>query len=302
VIRLAVRVREEHAEIVLAELLDLAPSGVEESRSPDGTVEFAVYGAPGEQPRMPDVHAAAGDALVEVSTSEIADDWSERWRSFHRPVLIHAPHARAATDVARAEHVPSIGVRPPWIDSGGFGEEAVEEIVIDPAQAFGTGSHATTRLCLELLLAIAAHDRARGPALDIGTGSGVLAIAAARLGFAPVLALDNERESVAAARANAAANGAQLDVRAFDLRTEAPPAVIGAARARPRVVLANLLAPLLELLAQALDHAPPNLIIGGLLSEQADDVVRAFAQRLDLHERERLQSAGWTSSWLVARS
>jgi ribosomal protein L11 methyltransferase len=290
VIRLAVRVREEHAEIVLAELLDLAPSGVEESRRRDGTIEFAVYGAPGELPQMPDVRAAAGDALVEVSTSEIADDWSERWRSFHRPVLIPSPDAR----------VPPIGVRAPWIERGVFGDQPTHEIVIDPAQAFGTGSHATTRLCLELLLALAAHDDARGPALDIGTGSGVLAIAAARLGFEPVLVLDNDRESVAAARSNAAANAVDLDARAFDLRREAIPAAIGAARARPRVVLANLLAPLLQLLASALDYAPEHLIVGGLLVEQADEVVRAFGERLPLRERERRESAGWMASWLTA--
>ena len=70
---------------------------------------------------------------------------------------------------------------------------AVEEIVIDPGQAFGTGAHATTRLCLELLLELAALERPVGPLLDVGTGSGVLAIAAARLGFAPVLGLDHER-------------------------------------------------------------------------------------------------------------
>ena len=79
----------------------------------------------------------------------------------------------------------------------------VREIVIDPAQAFGTGAHATTRICLELLLELAASEDRRGALLDVGTGSGVLAIAAAHLGYAPVLGLDNEAESVVAARENA---------------------------------------------------------------------------------------------------
>ena len=90
-------------------------------------------------------------------------------------------------------------MRPPWEASGARGDQAVQEIVIDPGQAFGTGAHASTRLCLELLLELAVLEPPAGPLLDIGTGSGVLAIAAARLGFTPVLGLDHERESVEAA-------------------------------------------------------------------------------------------------------
>ena len=95
-IRLALRVRRSEAELVLADLLELAPDGVEEIELPrvDGggaVVEYAVYGAPGELPELPDLQAAAGGALVDISTSEVADDWSERWRQFHHPVLIEAP-------------------------------------------------------------------------------------------------------------------------------------------------------------------------------------------------------------------
>jgi ribosomal protein L11 methyltransferase len=87
-LRLAVRVRREEAELVLAELLSLAPSGVEEVEVGEDLVEYAVYGAPGELPAMPEVTAAAGSALVEVRTSEVADDWDVRWRSFHRPLVL----------------------------------------------------------------------------------------------------------------------------------------------------------------------------------------------------------------------
>ena len=87
-LRLALRVRPQDAEIVLAELLSLAPSGVEETELPDGSIEYAVYGPPGELPVLPDVRAAAGDALVEVSTTEVADDWNERWRAFHQQITI----------------------------------------------------------------------------------------------------------------------------------------------------------------------------------------------------------------------
>src|SRR3954463_15412871 len=179
-IRLAVRVRREDAEVALADLLELAPAGVEEVELADeGLVEYAVYGAPGELPELPDLRAAAGGALVEVRTSEVGDDWAERWRSFHRPVVV--------------DH--RLLVRAPWHPPA---EGALDEVVIDPGQAFGTGAHATTRLCLELLLGLAPG----GPLLDVGCGSGVLAIAAAKLGWAPVVGLDHDGEAVAATRAN----------------------------------------------------------------------------------------------------
>lgn len=294
-IRLAVRVRREQAELVLAELLELAPGGVEEVMDGDH-VEYAVYGPPGELPSMPALHAAAGDALVEVSSSVTADDWQERWREFHKPVSVAPPAASA--DACRL--VPAFHVRPPWEPPAAGPAERVEEIVIDPGQAFGTGAHATTRQCLELLLALASREVQLGGLVDFGTGSGVLAIAAARLGFSPVLAIDNERESVAAARANATVNGVDIDVRLADLRAERPPLGASGAAAGPdaTVVIANLLAPLLLDLARALEQPPAHLIAGGLLPEQIDDAVRAFGERLGLCERERREESGWAAVWL----
>ena len=287
-IRLAVRVRREDAEIVLAELLELAPSGVEEVGVGEEMVEYAVYGAPGELPRLPDLRAVVGATPVEVSSTEIAGDWPERWKSFHRPVLIKSPRG-----------VPALYVRPPW--EAPSDREDVKEIVIDPGQAFGTGAHATTRLCLELLLELTGLEGAAGPLLDIGTGSGVLAIAAAQLGFAPVLGLDHERESVAAAGENANANGVAIEVRRFDLRSQALP-WLGAADgpAEPIVVVANLLGPLLLDLARGMPCAPSGLLAGGLLRDQVDEVVGAFGERLPLRERERRVSGEWAAVWLTA--
>jgi len=297
VIRLAVRVHREQAEGVLAELLELAPSGVEEVQVGEDTVEYVVYGAPGELPRLPDVTVAAGDALVELSTSEIADDWHERWREFHRPVLIQAPRPQSG----HAGRMPALRVRPPWEDAGGRDARASEEIVIDPGQAFGTGGHASTRLCLELLLELAAWEAARGALLDVGTGSGVLAIAGARLGFQPVLGLDHELESVDATRQNAAVNDVEVEARRFDLRTQPLPWMEARERgAAPLVVVANLLRPLLLELALKMGSAPAHLIAGGLLSEQVDEVASAFAANLGLLERERRQSGEWAAVWLTA--
>ena len=302
-IRLAVRVSSGQAELVLAELLELAPAGVEEVSRESGTVEYAVYGAPGELPALPDVRALAGDALVEISTSEIADDWHERWKQFHRPVLIEAPRQPAgpAGPVGQRPAIPALHVRPPWEAPSERGDVDVRELVIDPGQAFGTGAHASTRLCLELLLALAAGERPSGALLDVGTGSGVLAIAAAALGFAPVLGLDHEQESVDAARENAAVNGADIEVRRFDLRRQPLPCIDGAgASAGPPVVLANLLRPLLLELASTLPWAPSHLIVGGLLREEADEVASAFVERLRLRERERRAGGEWAAVWLSA--
>lgn len=272
-IRLALRVRREDAEIALAELLDLAPGGVEEIDYGD-QVEYAVYGAPGELPALPDLQAATGDALVGVTTTEIDDDWADRWRRFHEPVVVGGV----------------LHVRPPWSEAhGGTG---VHEIVIDPGQAFGTGAHHTTRLCLELLLELPPG----GALLDLGCGSGVLAIAAAKLGWAPVHGLDHEAESLAATRDNAAVNAVEVEARRFDLLRDGPPPCA------PTVV-ANLLRPLLLRLAEggfAGGEQPRAFVAGGLLAHEADEVAAALASRLGLEERARRSGGEW-AALLLAR-
>jgi len=271
VIRLALRVAAPDAELVLAELLELAPSGVEESRLADGSIEYAVYGAAGELPTLPDLQAAAGGRLVDITTSEVADDWDERWKAFHKPIEIE--HAGRA-----------LRVRPPWEAVAGAEDQI--DLVIDPGQAFGTGAHATTRLCLELLLTL---DPA-GSCVDIGCGSGVLAIAAAKLGWAEVIALDYEAESVDATIANAEVNAAPLSARQFDLRSGDP--APGA-----KLVLANLLLPLLVQLSELgfSSTQPDNLIASGLLLGQADEAAKCFLDRHGMIEVERRTSGDWAA-------
>jgi len=269
VIRLALRVSRAHAEVALAELLELAPGGVEEVDLGDA-VEYAVYGPPGELPVLPDLEAAVGGALIEVTTSELPDDWSERWKQFHRPLVLGS----------------RLAVRPPWEAPVG----AAVELVIDPAQAFGTGAHATTRLCLELLLDLADADAARGPLLDLGCGSGVLAIAAAKLGFAPVSAVDFDPLSVEATRENAAVNGVELEVARCDLRRDPIPGA--------PTVLANLLRPLLLDYAVRLTEPPRTLIASGLLTHEADEIAAAFAAH-GLRERDRRVRGEWAALLLT---
>ncbi len=269
-IRLAVRVRRADAEVALAELLAHAPRGVEEVDL-GSRVEYALYGALSELPARGALEAAVGSALVEVVTTEVADDWHERWRDFHRPVeLAHG---------ARRLHV-----RAPWHPAPPAG---VLDVAIDPGQAFGTGAHPTTRLCLELMLELAPG----GAVMDLGCGAGVLAIAAARLGFGPVSGLDHERESVAATRENAEVNGVAVAAARWDLLHD------GAAPCAP-TVLANLLCPLLLHVARegfAGGAVPRTLVASGLLAHEADEVAAAFAFSMDLRETDRRHGGEWAA-------
>jgi ribosomal protein L11 methyltransferase len=262
VIRLAIRAPATDAELVLAALLELAPSGVEQVDGAD-SVEFAVYGAPGELPELDEGEAEVGGIRVTVSGEQVPDDWAERWKRFHAPILV----------------ADRVYVRPPW-------EEApirpgVIDLRIDPGRAFGTGAHATTRLCLELLAGL----DGKGSFCDLGCGSGVLAIAAAKLGYGPIEAVDSDRLAVDATNLNARDNGVGLDVvRRANLREEAPP--------HADVVAANLMRPLLLQVAKQIDHRPDALILSGLLDHEADEVAAAFAP---LEERRRLSDRGWTA-------
>ena len=264
-IRLAVRCDPASAEVVLAELTVLAPNGVEE-RSGPGWVEYAIYGAEGEVPDIGDLEAAAGDGFVSVSSSVVADDWADRWREYHRPVLVAG----------------RVWLRPPWEEP----RDDALDVVIDPGRAFGTGAHPTTRLCIELMLEIPEGERPAQELLDLGTGSGVLAIAARRLGWERVRACDNDPASLEAAAENAAANRVEIELSRCDLRSGLP-------QLAPLVV-ANLTAPLLRIAAAGLaDAAPPEVLIcSGLLATEADDVAAAFSVA-GLREVERRVIGDW---------
>jgi ribosomal protein L11 methyltransferase len=267
-IRLAVRCAPEYAEHVMTNLLELAPNGLEEERGP-GWVEYAIYGPPGEVPDLGELQAAAGGSLVDVTTTSVPDDWADRWADFHRPI----------------EVAGRIGVRPSWWDP----QDGLIDVVVDPGRAFGTGGHPTTRLSLALLIALEEAGEASGPIADWGTGSGVLAIAAAKLGFSPVIGCDREEASLETARANAEANGVEMAIERVDVR-EGPPPV-------RRTVVANLTANLLRDCAGHLaegNEVPERLVCSGMLEAELDGVVDAFAT-VGLREAERRTEAEWAA-------
>ena len=250
---------------MLAELTVLAPNGVEEERGP-GYVEYAIYGGEGELPELGELDAAVGEGTVEVSSTEVPDDWADRWRDFHKPLLVGE----------------RLWLRPSWEPP----REGAIDVVVDPGQAFGTGAHPTTRLCLELLLELAAAGEATGPLTDLGTGSGVLAIAAAKLGWGPVAAYDHEPPALEAAAANAAANDVELQLERVNLRERLP--------ALAPIAVANMTSPILLAVAAQLGEGPATLVCSGLLPPELDDVAAAFG-RCGLSEIERRQEGDWAA-------
>jgi ribosomal protein L11 methyltransferase len=258
IVRLGIRVRADRAEAALAGLLPILQAGAEE-RAVHGAVEYALYAPAGELPPLADIRALAGDALVDVVSEPVAPGWERRWHEFLGPV-----------------RVGSLVVRPPWVDGG------PEDVVIDPGLCFGAGTHATTRLCLALLL----DGEPAGGLCDWGAGTGVLAIAAARLGHDPVTAVEADPGALEVIAANVAANRVAVTARLHDLGA-------GPAPWAPTVT-ANLTRALLLSIAGAVDRPPRRLLASGMLSSEVDEVVAAFGRR-GLRERRRLEEGDWAA-------
>jgi ribosomal protein L11 methyltransferase len=266
-VRLGIRVRREDAELALAALLPVLQHGAEETEPDAGTVEYALYAPGAELPSDETIRALAGDALVGVERSDVPDGWQRRWHEHLEPVEVASGGRR-------------LRVRPPWEPAGG--EQDVLEIVIDPGELFGAGTHATTQLCLELLLEL----EPAGALCDWGAGSGILAIAAARLGFTPVAAVELAASGPEAIRRNAAANGVAVNAVRADLTAAEPPWA--------PTVTANLTLDVLQAIAPRLGRPPERLVASGVLAERAGEVAEAFS-RHGLAEAERRVRAGWAA-------
>lgn len=183
------------------------------------------------------------------------EDWNRRWRKFIKPQKVGK----------------AFWITPPWLPVPNFRRRQV--ITIEPGMAFGTGSHATTRGCLEFLEKIAAQlGNNEFTALDIGTGSGILSIALAKLGAARIWAIDNDPVALDVARENVRLNGAEKKV--FLAGT-----AVGRIRKSFTVVVANLTAETIIELAPALTKrvaARGFLILSGILNWQAERVIAAI--------------------------
>jgi ribosomal protein L11 methyltransferase len=267
-VRLGVIVPAAQADWTLAAGCTLLGTGCRELTLADGRVRLEFW--------VPSARADAAAGQLETlvgqtpgAVCERADEdpgWQSAMRSFHQPVDVEG----------------RIRVRPPWH------AQAVGpvDVVIDPAMAFGTGQHDTTRGCLELLLRVAP-----GPVIDIGCGSGVLAIAAAKLGFGPVWAWDVDPLAVAATVANAGVNGVALIVGERDVLAAPIPAV--------GVVLANLTTTMLMALADAVAVRPPaTAILSGMRLDELVPVCEAWS-RIGLTPHDRRVGIDWCSVLLT---
>jgi len=248
-LRVSFRIPAAGAEIAGSRLLELAPSGFEE-RVAGGLTELGVYTDEAGAER---IRAAFGE---QVSTEAVLPGWEERWRAFHRPV-------RAG----------DLWIGPPW-EKAPAGEAVV---VVDPGRAFGTGAHPTTRACIELLSQLD-----RGSVLDAGTGSGVIAVAAATLGFEPVFALDVDPDAVEAASITARRNGARVRVAQADVLVDELP--------EADILIANIELRVVEAL---LDRVPaPLAVTSGYLTHEGPQV--AGWERVT-----RVELDGWAADVLA---
>jgi ribosomal protein L11 methyltransferase len=196
------------------------------------------------------------------------DDWRDAWKEFYRPILLgNMDSADGAGSNATA-----LVLRPSWIPRKP--SDPALEVVLDPGRAFGTGLHETTRLCLDGLAALAAVAGRFANILDLGCGSGILALCAARwFPRAHIVALDDDPEATATTAENAAINGVQLEIVTGDL----PSLPIATAF---DLVLANIRDETLVPRAGAIadrTRADARVILSGILVDERDDVERAFA-------------------------
>jgi ribosomal protein L11 methyltransferase len=208
-LRVSTRAPLARAEEVRALALELAPGGFEETEAA-GMLTVSLY-------VEEDAAERVLRAFPHAEVTPVQPGWEDGWRAFHRPA-----------------RVGGLWIGPPWEQP----EPGEPTVVIDPGRAFGTGAHPTTRLCVELLARTE-----RGSLLDVGCGSGVLSIAAARLGFAPIVAVDDDPVAVETTAANAAANGVAIAASLVDGEADELPSV--------DVAVANvLLAPVERILAR----------------------------------------------------
>lgn len=209
---------------------------------------------PGWQERLTVLQRLASELELSLATGgQVRDeDWAENWKRFYHPLPVGK----------------RLVVCPSWEKFEARPEQRV--VILDPGSAFGTGYHATTRLCMEFLEEVIDAGSLVEPMLDLGTGSGILAISAWKLGVRSILALDNDPVAVKVARENVAVNSAKIEVGLADCAPVGPFAL----------VTANLIASLLIELGSSLVRCikPGGLLIcGGIIRERRDEVVAALS-------------------------
>jgi ribosomal protein L11 methyltransferase len=271
--RVSFRVPAGDKEELLDALMPLLPAGVREREVGGGAVELTTVAA--APPPRGVLEAAAGRALDGWDEQEVPADWRERRARFGGGEFLVGGR---------------VLVRSPWDPPAAPG---VLDLVLERGGGgFGSGSHATTRMCLELLLEL----EPAGGAADLGCGLGTLAIAAARLGWAPVTGVDRMAGAVEAARANGGRNAVEVDWRVADLESEPVPLA--------DLVLVNAPPPVHARVAAALaaDDAdsPRRVIASGVVPSELESVARDYAAAGHAVAAAR-EEDGWAAALLEPR-
>jgi ribosomal protein L11 methyltransferase len=242
------------AERLAAEAWAAGAVGIEE-REANGAVELLIYSpAAGAKAVRAAVAAAAGQGAVAAVEPLPETDWSEHWK-----------RGLEAIEVS-----PRLLIRPSFVAHTPAPGQA--ELTIDPGQAFGTGGHVSTRLALEWIDAVAPGLPPGARVLDVGTGTGVLALAAVRLAEARAVAFDCDPLATAAARENAAANGLAAGIDLFTGPLDALGDVVF------DLVVTNLFEnEMLPLLGGIAAHTRPggHAVFSGLLASEAEEAASA---------------------------
>jgi ribosomal protein L11 methyltransferase len=259
--RIALILPDDALEAAVDALVELLPRGVHERALGGGRTELAFFEHAHALPARPELERAAGPHVLAWEEEDVPDAWQERRRRFGVTWAIDG----------------RLRVRSP--DDPPAGDGLPELVIEATAGAFGTGAHPTTRMCLAILLDL----EPGGAFADLGCGAGALAVAAARLGWAPVLAIDLEPQSVAATRRNAERNRVSVEAIELDLATvPPPPAPTVAANVPPSVHAA---------LAPRLAPAVVHVVASGFSAAERAAVV-AHYERAGYTELER-RGEGW---------
>jgi ribosomal protein L11 methyltransferase len=244
--------------------------GIENTLEEPDVLIGALACVPGAEDRIAELTARLmADGALRITTQEVPEmNWDEVWKQHFKP--------RRVGD--------RLMVRPTWERPAA--EDGILEIVLDPGQAFGTGDHPTTRMCLELMES-ASLDGAR--VCDVGCGSGILSVAACKLGAKSVLAIDIEPISVEVALQNAALNGVTIDARVGE--------GIGSSEEPYDVVVSNIISAILIRLARDIRAAlkpDGRWIVSGIIRANWDDVLaKATRSGFDLDEIK--EEDGWVA-------
>jgi ribosomal protein L11 methyltransferase len=254
---LILRARAADVEELLEALLPALPGDVHVEQGEGEEARLTVSIAPGT-PDVDELLELAGPLAHSSESREAPDDWRERRLARYEPLVV----------------ADRFLVRPEWAPSG---EGGLIEIALAEIAAFGTGTHPTTRACMAAL----AEASAAGSLADYGCGSGVLAIAAAKLGFSPVIAVDVDPLSVEAADENARRNEAAVETRRLDLTVEPPPPA--------ETIVANVPPEVHLSLVESIAVVPAVAILSGFHAEKLEEVAGAWtALGLEVTGEERI--------------